>query len=120
MWIREEYVPDDYVLDTEPRPYTLVTNRWTQAAIEDPLVTRIPLEIYKYELKSDGTKKPLEGVKFYLNRTATVKITSESIDLGTTSATGYIKKQLPKDVTPGDYYLVEKAPNGYKNPENPR
>ena len=120
VWIREEYVPDDYVLDTEPRPYTLVTNRWTQAAIEDPLVTRIPLEIYKYELKSDGTKKPLEGVKFYLNRTATVKITSESIDLGTTSATGYIKKQLPKDVTPGDYYLVEKVPNGYKNPENPR
>ncbi|MEI3190756.1 MAG: hypothetical protein V8S36_00430 [Lachnospiraceae bacterium] len=22
VWIREEYVPDDYVLDTEPRPYT--------------------------------------------------------------------------------------------------
>ncbi len=120
VWIREEYVPDDYVLDTEPRPYTLVTNRWTQAAIEDPLVTEIPLEIYKYELKSDGTKKPLEGVKFYLNRTATVKITPESIDLGTTSATGYIKKQLPKDVTPGDYYLVEIVPTGYENPENPR
>lgn len=85
VWIREEYVPDDYVLDTEPRPYTLVTNDWVQAAIEDPLVTGLPIEIYKYELKSDGMKKPLEGVQFYLNKTATDEITSESIDLGKTS-----------------------------------
>ena len=120
VWIREEYVPDDYVLDTEPRPYTLVTNDWVQAAIEDPLVTGLPIEIYKYELKSDGMKKPLEGVQFYLNKTATDEITSESIDLGKTSATGYIHKQLPENVTPGDYYLVEVVPDGYKNPENPR
>lgn len=120
VWIREEYVPDDYVLDTEPRPYTLVTNDWVQAAIEDPLVTGLPIEIYKYELKSDGTKKPLKGVQFYLNKIATDKITSESIKLGETSATGYIHEQLPENVTPGDYYLVEVVPNGYKNPENPR
>ena len=120
VWVREEYVPDDYVLDTEPRPYTLVTNGWTQAAIEDPLVKGLPIEIYKYALETAGTKKPLEGVQFYLNRTATDEITSESIDLGKTSATGYIHMQLPENVTPGDYYLVEKVPNGYKNPENPR
>ena len=118
VWIREEYVPDDYVLDTEPRPYTLVTNGWTQAAIEDPLVTRIPLEIYKYALKADSTKTPLKGIQFYLNPTNTSAITSESIDLGKTNENGYLHKQL--DIEPGDYYLVEIVPNGYKNPENPR
>ena len=118
VWVREEYVPDDYVLDTEPKPYTLVTNGWTQAAIEDPLVTNIPIEIYKYALNADSTKTPLKDIRFYLNATNTSEITSKSIDLGTTNENGYLHKQL--DIEPGDYYLVESVPDGYKNPENPR
>ncbi len=118
VWIREEYVPDDYVLDTEPRPYTLVTNGWIKATIEDPLVTRIPLEIYKYALKADSTKTPLKDIQFYLNPTNTSAITPNSIDLGKTNEKGYLHKQL--DIEPGDYYLVEIVPSGYKNPENPR
>lgn len=118
VWIREEYVPDDYVLDTEPRPYTLVTNGWIKATIEDPLVTRIPLEIYKYALKADSTKTPLKDIQFYLNPTNTSAITPNSIDLGKTNEKGYLHKQL--DIEPGDYYLVEIVPDGYKNPENPR
>ena len=121
IWLREEYVPDEYVLDTEPKEVKLDTeDAYTRCTVTDDPVEHLPIEIYKYGLKSDGTKEPLEGVQFYLNRTATDKITSESIYLGNTSATGYIKEQLSEDVTPGDYYLVEKVPHGYKNPENPR
>ena len=121
IWLREEYVPDEYVLDTEPKEVKLDReDEYTRCTVTDDPVEHLPIEIYKYELKSAGTKKPLEGVQFYLNKTATDEITSESIDLGKTSATGYIKKQLPENVTPGDYYLVEVVPDGYKNPENPR
>ena len=118
VWVREEYVPEDYVLDTEPRPYTVVTNGWVHAEIEDPLVTNIPIEIYKYALNADSTRKPLNGIQFYLNSTNTSDITSESIDLGKTNENGYLHKQL--DIEPGDYYLVESVPDGYMNPENPR
>ncbi|MEI3190755.1 MAG: hypothetical protein V8S36_00425 [Lachnospiraceae bacterium] len=59
---------------------------------------RIPLEIYKYALKSDSTKTPLKDIQFYLNPTATAAITPNSIDLGKTSETGYLHKQLPENV----------------------
>lgn len=96
IWLREEYVPDEYVLDTEPKEVKLDReDEYTRCTVTDDPVEHLPIEIYKYELKSAGTKKPLEGVQFYLNKTATDEITSESIDLGKTSATGYIKKQLP-------------------------
>ena len=121
IWLREEYVPDEYVLDTEPIEVKLDTvDNYTRLTVYDDPVEHLPIEIYKYELTSDGTKKPLKDVRFYLNRTATDQITDESIDLGITSATGYIKKQLPEKVIPGDYYLVEIVPTGYENPENPR
>ena len=53
-----------------------------------------------------------------MNPTNTSAITPNSIDLGKTNEKGYLHKQL--DIEPGDYYLVEIVPDGYKNPENPR
>lgn len=119
VWIREEYVPDGYVLDREPRYIQLALERTNTISFVNEPVTGIPIEIYKYAIKSDATQTALSGIHFYLNRTNTTTITEESIDLGTTNSNGYIHKQL-KNVEPGDYYLVEIVPNGYMNPVNPR
>lgn len=119
VWIREEYVPDGYVLDREPRYIQLALERTNTISFVNEPVTGIPIEIYKYAIKTDATQTALSGIHFYLNRTNTTTITEESIDLGTTKSNGYIHKQL-ENVEPGDYYLVEIVPNGYTNPVNPR
>ena len=120
VWIREEYVPDGYVLDREPRYIQLALERTNTISFVNEPVTGIPIEIYKYAIKTDATQTALSGIHFYLNRTNTTTITEESIDLGTTNSNGYIHKQL-ENVEPGDYYLVETdAPSIYTNPVNPR
>lgn len=120
VWIREEYVPDGYVLDREPRYRQLALERINTISFVNEPVTGIPIEIYKYAIKTDATQTALSGIHFYLNRTNTTTITEESIDLGTTNSNGYIHKQL-ENVEPGDYYLVETdAPSIYTNPVNPR
>ena len=120
VWIREEYVPDEYVLDSEPRYKQLALEQTNTISFVNERVTDIPIEIYKYAIKTDATQTALSGIHFYLNRTNTTTITDESIDLGTTNSNGYIHKQL-ENVEPGDYYLVETdAPSIYTNPVNPR